>query len=319
MDKKKPDFNSMNLEYVYSLIVRRYFVEMKTKVEIAQELGVSRFKVARLIDEAIEKEYIKFVFPKQKTFDDKISKSLCEKYNLQEAIILPSSEYWSTQEELNTKLGEIAANYLSTTLKEGMILGIAWGKVLSSTANQLTYLPHIDVVQLSGVHPGIEFTQGPIDIIHKITAISHGEAHPMYVPMWVNNESLAAKLSEDLSVQNTKKYYANLDVVITGIGDWKSGASGLSNIFLKSWVDDLMNQDIAADICTTLIDSNGKILKSPIEKLEFGISDEQLKQSKKIIGVAGGEVKFQGIKASVKSGLINVLITDFDTSLKLID
>lgn len=319
MDKKKPDFNSMNLDHVYSLIVRRYFVEMKTKVEIAKELGISRFKVARLIDEAIEKEYIKFIFPKQKNFDNKISKSLCEKYHLQEAIILPSSEYWSTQEELNTKLGEIAANYLSAILKEGMILGIAWGKVLSSTANQLTYLPHIDVVQLSGVHPGIEFTQGPIDIIHKIAAISHGEAHPMYVPMWVNNESLAAKLSEDLSVQNTKKYYANLDVVITGIGDWKSGSSGLSNIFPKPWVDDLMRRDIAADICTTLIDSMGNILKSPIEKLEFGISDEQIKQSKKIIGVAGGEMKFQGIKASVKSGLIDVLITDFDTSLKLLN
>ena len=53
--------------YIYSLVVRRYFADMKTKIEIAEELGVSRFKVARLIDEAIEQDYVRFIFPKQKS------------------------------------------------------------------------------------------------------------------------------------------------------------------------------------------------------------------------------------------------------------
>ena len=47
-----------------STVVRRYFVEMKTKTEIAEELEISRFKAARLIDEAIKEEYVKFLFPK---------------------------------------------------------------------------------------------------------------------------------------------------------------------------------------------------------------------------------------------------------------
>ena len=62
---------------IYSLVVRRYFAEMKTKIEIAEEIGVSRFKVARLIDEAIEKEYVKFIFPKQQALDEEIAQKLC--------------------------------------------------------------------------------------------------------------------------------------------------------------------------------------------------------------------------------------------------
>ncbi len=72
--------------------------------------------------------------------------------------------------------------------------------------SQLTTLPVLDVVQLSGVHHGIEFSQEWIDLIHKVAAISHGRAHPMYVPMWVDDESLAQKLADDQAVQDTQNF-----------------------------------------------------------------------------------------------------------------
>lgn len=317
--KALPRWQNADPRYIYSLVARRYFSEMKTKVEIAEELGVSRFKVARLIDEAIEQEYVKFIFPKQQALDEEIARNLCEKYSLTDAVVLPASEAWSTQEQLNVKLGGITANYLSETLQEGMKFGMAWGRVLSSTVSQLVSLPSLDVVQLSGVHPGIEFSQGPIDLIHKIAAISHGKAHPMYVPMWVDDESLARKLADDQAVLDTQKFYSCMDVVITGIGAWKTGSSSLCDIFPTAWRESLMQQNIAADVCVTLVSSEGEILDSPMNRLGFGITTEQLRATKKVIGVAGGEEKYEGIVASLKSGLLNVLITDFDTAIKLLD
>ncbi|WP_312946144.1 sugar-binding domain-containing protein [Superficieibacter sp.] len=305
--------------YIYSLVVRRYFADMKTKIEIAEELGISRFKVARLIDEAIEQDYVRFIFPKQQAMDDEIAGNLRAKYHLDDAVVLSVSESWTTQLELTDKLGGITAKYLSETLKKGMTFGIAWGRVLSSTVSQLNALPALDVVQLSGVHPGIEFSQGPIDLIHKIAALSHGKAHPMYVPMWVDDEGLAEKLAEDQAVLDTQQFYSQLDVVITGIGAWKSGSSSLCDIFPQAWRESLFRQDIAADVCITLVNSQGEILESPIDRLGFGISTEQLKKTKKVIGVAGGDEKFDGIVAALKSGLLNVLITDFDTAIKLLD
>lgn len=183
---------------------------MKTKIEIAEELGVSRFKVARLIDEAIEQDYVRFIFPKQQAMDEEIANNLRKKFHLEDAIVLSVAESWTTQEELNHKLGEVTAEYLMQSLHEGMKVGIAWGRVLSSTVSKLSKLPPLDVVQLSGVHPGIEFSQGPIDLIHKIAAISQGKAHPMYVPMWVDDEELAARLAGDPAVLDTQQYYSQL-------------------------------------------------------------------------------------------------------------
>ncbi len=71
--KMNPRWKNLDPRYVYSLVARRYFAEMKTKIEIAEELGVSRFKVARLIDEAVEHEYVKFLFPKQQVLDEEIA------------------------------------------------------------------------------------------------------------------------------------------------------------------------------------------------------------------------------------------------------
>lgn len=56
-----------------------------------------------------------------------------------------------------------------------------------------------------------------------------------------------------------------------------------------------------------------------MSRLGFGISTEQLRNTRQVIGVAGGEEKFAGVVASLRSGLLDVLITDFDTAIKLLD
>ncbi|CAH0311438.1 Sorbitol operon regulator [Rahnella aquatilis] len=141
----------------------------------------------------------------------------------------------------------------------------------------------------------------------------------MYVPMWLGDESLARKLASDPAVVDTQQYYSQLDVVITGIGAWKTGSSSLCDIFPESWQKNLFEKDIAADVCITLVNSKGEILDSPMSRLGFGISTEQLRNTKTVIGVAGGEQKYEGIVASLKSGLLDVLITDFDTAVKLVN
>ena len=47
-ENKNPKLRNYDPRFIYSLVVKRYFSEMKTKIEIAEELGLSRFKVARL-------------------------------------------------------------------------------------------------------------------------------------------------------------------------------------------------------------------------------------------------------------------------------
>jgi len=310
---------SDNPKYIYSFVAKKYFAEMKTKSEIADEMGISRFKVARLIAEAIENEYVKFVFPKQQALDEELAQNICSKYSLKDAVVLSMIDSYADRQLLNDKLGIVTANYLSDTLKQGMKVGVAWGRVLSSTVSTLHDLPSLHVAQLAGVHPKIEFSQSPIDLIHKIASVSNGTAYPIYLPMWVDDEKVAKQLANDEYVAQARQFYSKLDVIITGIGCWKSGSSSLFNIFPDDWRDALLAQDVCADICTTFIDSQGNIIASPIDQLGFGINSEQIKSTDNVIGVAGGVDKYEAILASLKSGMLSTLITDFDTAVKLMD
>ncbi|WP_226950940.1 sugar-binding transcriptional regulator [Rouxiella sp. S1S-2] len=310
---------SDNPKYIYSFVAKKYFSEMKTKSEIADEMGISRFKVARLIAEAIENEYVKFVFPKQQALDEELAQNICNKYSLNDAVVLSMIDSYGDRQLLTDKLGIVTANYLSDHLKQDMKVGIAWGRVLSSTVSTLRELPPLHVVQLAGVHPKIEFSQSPIDLIHKIASISNGKAYPIYLPMWVDDENVARQIANDQFVAEARRFYTNLDVIITGIGAWKSGSSSLFNIFPDEWREGLLAHDVCADICTTFIDSKGKVIESPIDKLGFGISHEQIKKTNNVIGVAGGEDKYEAVLASLRSGILDTLITDFDTAVKLMD
>ncbi|WP_373818240.1 sugar-binding transcriptional regulator [Glaesserella sp.] len=308
-----------NPKYIYSFVTKQYFIEMKNKSEIADELGISRFKVARLITEAIEKEYVRFIFPKLQDLDDEIAHNLKTRYGLKDAVVLSMLDSYEDQALLTDKLGMVTSDYLCKILQKEMKVGIAWGKVLSSVIAKLHDLPPVDVIQLSGVHPKIQFNQGPIDLVHKMASLTQGKAYPIYLPMWVENEETVAQLVNDPYVAEARKFYSQLDVVITGIGDWKSHSTSLQKIFPTTWVTELERQDIRADICTTFVDSNGHIIPSPLEKLGFSISAENLQKTPNVIGVAGGQEKYDGILASLKSGLLDTLITDFYTAIKLLD
>ena len=57
-------------------VAHRHFIGRKTKLEIAASLGISRFKVARLIDAAVESGAVRFVIADQEEYDTGLAEAL---------------------------------------------------------------------------------------------------------------------------------------------------------------------------------------------------------------------------------------------------
>lgn len=70
-------------------VTQGYFIERQTKRKIGKDLAISRFKVARLIDEAIEEGLVRFeVNDAGEELDARLSDRLREKYSLRSALVL---------------------------------------------------------------------------------------------------------------------------------------------------------------------------------------------------------------------------------------
>ncbi|MDF2830761.1 MAG: transcriptional regulator, DeoR family, partial [Mycobacterium sp.] len=68
-----------------AVIARRYYLEGRTRIQIAEEFGLSRFKVARMLDEAIESGMVEIKIHNPGSIDVDLSTALQRRFGLEHA------------------------------------------------------------------------------------------------------------------------------------------------------------------------------------------------------------------------------------------
>lgn len=297
-------------------VARRHFIGRQNKSDIAKDLSLSRFKVARLIEDAIENGIVSFVINEPSDIDTGLSEAIRQRFGLTAAIVLkgPSTSARAAIEPL----GALAAQVLEETLTDGQVLGVAWGRTLAAMARELTSLPKVDVVQVAGNPSGLEFTQHPVELVRRIAGLSGGRPYPIYAPMWVDEEGLAEHLRSQTEIAHALALCDKLDVMVVGIGSWSPPESCLCDAFPESWLADALHQGVKADLCRTLIDARGNDVESPLDRLAIGITREQLRRVPNVIGIGGGMEKIHAIRAALIGKWLNTLVTDSGVARQLL-
>ena len=109
-------------------------------------------------------------------------------------------------------------------------------------------------------------------------------------------------------------------MTVIGIGAMNNDATIISNGILNQ--NDflyLSMQGAVGDILTHFIDKDGKPIHSDVEERLFSTPLETLKSLNNVIGISGGPQKVEAIRAALKGGYLDVLITDEETAMQLID
>src|SRR6266568_3856715 len=105
-------------------IARRYFLEDKSKVAIADELGLSRFKVARLLDRARSEGIVTIKIASPDLSDGDLSARLASDLGVPNVLVadpvLPTSAL--------ADVAALAAAHLRTVVTADGVLGVAWSR-----------------------------------------------------------------------------------------------------------------------------------------------------------------------------------------------
>ena len=161
-------------------VARRYYLEGKSKVEIAEELGMSRFKVARLLETARDSGLVHIEIADPDMIDVDLSARLQDAYDLHHAVVVDTPDENPTT--LRERLGNAAAELLSEIVTPDDVLGLAWSRSVSAMTNALIRLPTIPVVQLSGALVQPDMADSSVDLVRQAARISGGAAHFFYAP-----------------------------------------------------------------------------------------------------------------------------------------
>jgi DNA-binding transcriptional regulator LsrR (DeoR family) len=173
-------------------VARRYYLEGRSKVEIGEELGLSRFKVARLLETARDSGLVHIEIADPDMIDVDLSAQLQDAYDLRHAVVVETPDDNPTT--LRERIGNAAAELLSEIVTADDVLGLAWSRSVSAMTNALNRLPTIPVVQLSGALVQPDMADSSVDLVRQAARISGGAAHFFYAPTVVSDQATARAL-----------------------------------------------------------------------------------------------------------------------------
>ena len=108
-----------------------------------------------------------------------------------------------------------------------------------------------------------------------------------------------------------------VDIALVGIGNLSEGATNIQlGSLRKQDVDELRRQGAVASVCSSYLDKDGREVGQEILERSIGQSLKDLKKNR-IIAAAIGDSKVEAIKAALKSGKIDILVTDLDTAKQI--
>lgn len=295
-------------------VATRHFIGNRSRIEIAQELGISRFKVTRLLEQAIEFGIVTIDIEMPGEVDLDLSIALQQRFGLKRAIAVMTPSM--RPEVVQESLGRVGAKLLSEIVVDGDVLGITAGRTLGFMAQHIANLARCEVVQLAGVAGPVK--ENGVDIVRRIARVSGGNAYSIFAPLLVQDRATASALRGDPVIQETLRRFGGVTKAVVAIGSWNPPDSQLYNNARSVGVlDDLLALNVQAEVAATLLDREGREIDSVVDR-SIAISSEQLRAIPDVIGLAGGTLKATAVRSVIDSGLINSLVTDTGLAERLL-
>jgi DNA-binding transcriptional regulator LsrR (DeoR family) len=290
-----------------ALISRRYFIEGVSKIDIAEQTGLSRFKVARLLDKARALGLVKIEISYPGTIDVDASSRLQDALGLRHALVLDAVEDHAAG--LRADLGAAAAELLTEIVTADDVLGLAWARSVSAMSAAMTRLAPCTVVQMTGALPGPEVDASATELVREAARTGGGPAYFFYAPMIVGSAAMAQALRQQPEVARAMAKLPSVTKAVVGVGSWDPPFSTLYDALEPAERESLHELGVRAEVSGILIDTDGEPVPTPLNERMIGVGAADLLRVPEVIAMVYDTTKSRAVLAAVRGGLVNSLIT----------
>lgn len=292
-------------------VARRYYFDGRSKIEIADEFSLSRFKVARLLETARNGGLVRIEISYAGSIDVELSSRLQDAFGLRHAVVVDTSEQDDTS--LRQHIGRAAADLLTEIVTADDVLGLGWARSLVPMAAALTRLAPCSVVQLSGAVSSPEIHHSPIDLVRTVARAAGSAAHYFYAPLIAPDATTAAALLRSPEVVRAASRFDTVTKAVIGVGGWRPPFSTVYESITPQERQELLFLGVCAEICgSVLLDPSGAVVRAPLTERVIGISADELRQVPEVIALAYNTVKVPAARAAMEGGFVTSLVTHTD-------
>jgi len=285
-------------------VARRFYLREQTKQVIAAELGISRFRVARLLESARRFGIVRIEVGMPRSIDAALSLELQESFGLRYAIVLDVPG--EPLRPLLRRLGQAAVELLCEILTKDDVLGLATARSLLGIGDDPSAFPACTVVQLTGAvsrPDAVDIIQG----IRGLTAVGGGPAFVYYAP--VMGTQMVSTVKRHPDVARAFDIVPRVTVAMVGIGKWAPTMSTIYDVAESADRRGAELDGVFAEVAGVLLDEQGKPVQTPLADRILAPTYDQLMHIPTRIGVTFGAGRASAIRAAVRGKVVNSLIT----------
>jgi DNA-binding transcriptional regulator LsrR (DeoR family) len=300
-------------------VARLYYLCNLTHQEIASQEGMSRIKVTRLLKEALDRKIVEFHIKDPLVATLELEDEMQRAFSLRRVILTPNPVQEADYYDI---LGRFAADCLQRELKNGMRIGIGWGRTLNGMLPYLGKGKHngLHVVSLTGGLAANQLQPNPYDVASAMAQRIGATPHYPIVPIVVESRKVRDLLMRERKIQEIVEQWKRIDIALMSIGVIAAD-TGLYYSFPDPAAEAERVRELGAvgDILAAPYDLQGNFLETGFLDRMIRIDMEDLKRIPLVAGIAGGPRKVQAILGGLRTGCLNALVTDERTARQVLE
>lgn len=295
-------------EHLMVNIARMAYQQDRSLVEIAQETGLNRWQVSRLLQEARDLGVVRIEIVPRSLRRTEIETRLQEVFGIRDAVVVPQGQ---------DDVGQAAGQYLASVKPRPRTVGVSWGRTMANVAHWLPpqWNEGVQVVQINGTVAPVPGSMHHNDVAQIFAQKGNGHVIPLPVPAIVGERITREVLEKDRIVADVMKIARSAQMLAFSLGGLNEDSVLLrSGNILRSEMAALLRAGAVGDILGRFIDRRGQIVDADLDARTIGLSLVDLKTRDRVVGIATGPEKHEVVLGALQAGLINVLVTDEATA-----
>jgi len=298
-----------------------YYNQGLNQTQIADQIGVDRSMVSRMLSEARKKNVVEIRINRPLTSDRFMEESLISQFNLHRAYVLTDSS--EDNQQLLQRLGSAGAAVLKEMLAPDMVLGLSWGTAVSAVVDAVEPDEPIPlrIVQLVGAMGAQNRAYDGPGLVQRMGQKLGCEGYFLNAPFLVDDAEMAEALLENHNVREAITLARQCDLAVVGVGSTEPQFSSFykAGYVPLKYLYDLRTVGMVGDVCGRHFDLEGETPELEFHKRIITIGKQYLRAIPYRMGVAGGIGKVKPILGALRAGYINILITDNNAAEQLLE
>lgn len=300
------------------LIVRAawaHYVEGLTQGEVALRFGLNRVRINRMLAQARERGLVQIRI--NTSLSIALENEVKEEFGLRRAIIVPTPGDASL---IPNALAVATGAELSAHIREGISVGVGWGRTLQLSLQSIERRPvsNLSVVSLLG-----GLTRGSVmnayETASGLAGIYGADCFYIAGPALADTPETRDILLGQSILMDALDHARRVNIALVSVGSIDPDAT-MAQLGILSEEDrsSLIEAGAVGDICSHWINAEGGVIDHPLNRRVIALPPDELRNVPTVILASGGVEKVAVIRAALKQGLADVLVTDEVTASALI-